>query len=161
MTPQGSTLVNVQYSAVTAKREREYYYTKGCTQNIYWGKLGSTKVRLLGKSTTKIHTINWEIFIVKIFSQLHKAMKFNLIFSTANFYYFFLQRIIKTLWCTPFHVLVLDTHTCNCVAGSVMSIRDYFRQSNGVPEPTGSLTLHAPSQVIDVANKEVKKVLLN
>ena len=58
-------------------------------------------------------------------------------------------------------MLVLDAHTCNCVAGSVMSIRDYFRQSNGLPEPTGSLTLHVPSQVIDVTNKEVEKGLIN
>ena len=31
-------------------------------------------------------------------------------------------------------MLVLDAHTCNCVASSVMSIRNCFRPNNGLPE---------------------------
>ena len=38
-------------------------------------------------------------------------------------------------------MLVLNVHTCDCVAGSVMPVRDYFRPSNGLPEPVGSLSL--------------------
>ena len=55
-------------------------------------------------------------------------------------------------------MVVLDTHTCDCVAGSVTSIRNYFRPSNRLPEPMGSLSLHVPSQAISLANKEVEKV---
>ena len=45
------------------------------------------------------------------------------------------------------------------VAGSVMSIRDYFRPSSGLPEPMGSLSLHIPSQAITLTNKEVEEVI--
>ena len=55
-------------------------------------------------------------------------------------------------------MLTLDAHL-DCVAGSIMSIRNYFRPSNGLPEPNGSLSLHIPSQAIALANKEVEKVL--
>ena len=41
-------------------------------------------------------------------------------------------------------VCVLE-HTCNCVAGSVMSIRNYFRPINGLSEPTGCTCHHVPS----------------
>ena len=40
-----------------------------------------------------------------------------------------------------------------------MSIGNYFRPSNGLPEPNGSLSLHTPLQAIALANKEVEKVL--
>ena len=56
-------------------------------------------------------------------------------------------------------MFVLDVHTCDCVAGSVMSIRDYFRPSNELPEPMGALSLYIPSQPITLTNKEVKKVI--
>ena len=67
------------------------------------------------------------------------------------------EQLRVRIW--TFHVLVLDVNTCNCVAGSVLSIRDYFRPSNGLPERTGSLSLHVPSQAIALANKEVEEVL--
>ena len=54
---------------------------------------------------------------------------------------------------------VLTFHTCYCVADSVISIRDYIRPNNGLPEPTGSLSLHVPLQAIALANKDVEKVL--
>ena len=38
-------------------------------------------------------------------------------------------------------MLALDAHTCDFVAGSVMSFRNYFRPSNGLSEPTGSISV--------------------
>ena len=38
-----------------------------------------------------------------------------------------------------------NAHTCNCVTGSVMSIRNYFGPSNRLSEPTGCISLHVPS----------------
>ena len=36
---------------------------------------------------------------------------------------------------------MLDAQTCDFVAGSVMSIRNYFRLSNGLSESTGSINV--------------------
>ena len=61
---------------------------------------------------------------------------------------------------TPFHACARAWRShFDCVAGSVMSIRNYFRPSNRLPEPNGSISLHVPSQAIALANKEVEKVL--
>ena len=46
----------------------------------------------------------------------------------------------------PFHVLALDTHICDFVPGSVMSIRNYFRPSNGLSEPMGSISVALKSR---------------
>ena len=43
-------------------------------------------------------------------------------------------------------VLTLDTHTCDFVAGSAMSIRNYFRPRNGLSEPTGSISVALKSR---------------
>ena len=51
---------------------------------------------------------------------------------------FFLQRNIMVR--ALLHVLALDAHTCDFVAGSVMSIKNYFKPSNGLSEPTGSIS---------------------
>jgi len=46
----------------------------------------------------------------------------------------------------PFHVLALDGHTCDFVAGSVIPIRYYFRPSNGHSEPTVSMSIALKSR---------------
>ena len=46
----------------------------------------------------------------------------------------------------PFHVLALDAHICDFVPGSVMSIRNYFRPSNGLSEPMGSISVALKSK---------------
>ena len=46
----------------------------------------------------------------------------------------------------PFHVLALDAHTYDFVAGSVMSIRNYFRPSNGLSESMGSISVALKSR---------------
>ena len=43
-------------------------------------------------------------------------------------------------------MLALDTHTCDFVAGSAMSIRNYFQPSNGLSEPTGSISIALKSR---------------
>ena len=43
-------------------------------------------------------------------------------------------------------MLALDAHTCDCVAGLVMLIRNYFRPSNGLSEPTGSISVALKSR---------------
>ena len=43
-------------------------------------------------------------------------------------------------------VLTLDAHTCDFVAGSVISIRNYFRPRNGLPEPSGSISVALKSR---------------
>ena len=52
------------------------------------------------------------------------------------------------------------SHLRLCSWFSIMPIRDYPRPSNGLSEPTGSLSFHVPSQAIALANKEVEKVLI-
>ena len=46
----------------------------------------------------------------------------------------------------PFHVLALDAHTCDFVAVSVMSIRNYLRPINGLSEPMGSRSVPLKSR---------------
>ena len=41
-----------------------------------------------------------------------------------------------------------------------MSIRDYFKPSNGLPEPTGSLSLHVPAQAIVLLSKTLPWYIL-
>ena len=43
-------------------------------------------------------------------------------------------------------MLALDAHTCDFVARSVISIRYYFRPSNGLSEPTGSISVALKSR---------------
>ena len=43
-------------------------------------------------------------------------------------------------------VLALDAHTWDFVAGSVMSIRNYFRPINGFSELTGSISVALKSR---------------
>jgi len=43
-------------------------------------------------------------------------------------------------------VLALNAHICDFVPGSVMSIRNYFRPSNGLSEPTGSISIALKSR---------------
>ena len=40
-----------------------------------------------------------------------------------------------------------------------MSIRDYFKPKDGLPDPKGSLSRTLPSQAIALANKEVEKAI--
>ena len=40
-----------------------------------------------------------------------------------------------------------------------MSIRRFFRPKDGLPDPRGSLSLSVPSEVIALANREVKRFL--
>ena len=63
-------------------------------------------------------------------------------------------------------VQTMHHSTCSCSTLTLRlcswfrkSIMNYFRPSNGLPEPNGSLSLHVPSQAIALANKEVEKVL--
>ena len=49
-------------------------------------------------------------------------------------------------------MLTLDTHTCDFVAGSVMSIRNYFRPSNRLSESTGSISVALKSRVHGTSN---------
>ena len=43
-------------------------------------------------------------------------------------------------------MLALDAHTCDFVAGSATSIRNYFQPSNGLSEPTGSISIALKSR---------------
>ena len=43
-------------------------------------------------------------------------------------------------------MLALDAHTCDCEAGLVILIRNYFRPSNGLSEPTGSISVALKSR---------------
>ena len=43
-------------------------------------------------------------------------------------------------------MLALDAHTCDCEACLVMLIRNYFRPSNGLSEPTGSISVALKSR---------------
>ena len=42
--------------------------------------------------------------------------------------------------------LALDAHTCDFVAGSVMSIRNYSRLSDGLSESTGCISIALKSR---------------
>ena len=43
-------------------------------------------------------------------------------------------------------MLALDAHTCDFVAASVMSIRNYLRPINRLSEPTGSISVALKSR---------------
>ena len=62
------------------------------------------------------------------------------------FYIEFFSTMDKTLRCKLQCVLALDAHTCDFVAGSAMSIRNYFQPSNGLSEPTGSISIALKSR---------------
>ena len=49
-------------------------------------------------------------------------------------------------------MFVFDAHTCDFVAGSVMSIRNYFRPSNGLSESTGSISIALKSREQGTSN---------
>ena len=52
------------------------------------------------------------------------------------------EEMWEQTWHTPFYVLTFDAHACDFVSGSVlMSIRNYFRPSNGLSELMGSISV--------------------
>ena len=74
------------------------------------------------------------------------ATKINLteIFSTVNFFYNKNLKHYGTNYSahhSTYSRLTLNAHTCDFVAGSVMSIRNCFRPSNRLSEPTGSISV--------------------
>lgn len=40
-----------------------------------------------------------------------------------------------------------------------MSIRDYFKPANGLPDPSGPLSRDLPSRAIATVNREVQRIL--
>ena len=107
-------------------------------------------------TNTLPHTVNWEIFVVKIFSMgcCHTKIKHTTIFRQQNIYgtKCFLHENLNSRY-------EIHDVTIRLLALLEMLIRSCFQPENGLPYPKGLLSCSLPSQAIALANKEVEKVI--